>query len=163
MTPNETFQLELQGHSEVCITRNFEATREAVWDALTNPTELPKWLGGPVGWSMTLCVNELFDGGEYRWVWTSPNGDTMTMAGVNTQCITGHLVARTESIDFGAGPAPGEQSSTLTLSPLGHHTRLQLVVNYGIEAAREAVLASGMAHGMAAAYRKLDELLAKRA
>ena len=42
-----------------------------VYQAYTNPELLQRWLLGPPGWSMPVCVMDLRVGGSYRWRWRS--------------------------------------------------------------------------------------------
>ena len=52
---------------EIVVTREFDAPRNLVWDAMTKPAMIRKWLYGPPGWEMTACDDELRVGGAFRW------------------------------------------------------------------------------------------------
>jgi uncharacterized protein YndB with AHSA1/START domain len=54
----------------------------------------------------------------------------------------------------------GEQLGTLVLTEQGGKTTLMLTVLYPSKEARDATIASGMEHGVAASYDRLAELLA---
>ena len=43
---------------EIVITREFDAPRELVWDAMSKPELLKRWLFGPPGWEMTACEED---------------------------------------------------------------------------------------------------------
>jgi uncharacterized protein YndB with AHSA1/START domain len=43
---------------ELAITRPFNAPRDRVFDALTKPGLLKRWLLGPPGWSMPVCESD---------------------------------------------------------------------------------------------------------
>lgn len=46
------------------ITRRFDAPRELLFDAMTKPPLLTRWLSGPPGWSLAVCEVDLVVGGE---------------------------------------------------------------------------------------------------
>ena len=43
---------------EIVITRVFNAPRPLVFEAMSNPEFLKRWLLGPPGWSMTQCDDD---------------------------------------------------------------------------------------------------------
>src|SRR6266700_2719500 len=57
---------------ELVMTREFDAPRGMVFDALTKPELVQRWLLGPPGWTMPVCDIELRVGGTYRYVWRTP-------------------------------------------------------------------------------------------
>ena len=59
---------------EIVITREFNAPRELVWDAMSRPELLRRWLLGPPGWEMTVCEEDARVGGTFRWAWSGPDG-----------------------------------------------------------------------------------------
>ncbi|HJZ58510.1 MAG TPA: SRPBCC family protein [Gemmataceae bacterium] len=148
------------GDREVVITRTFDAPRELVWDTMSKPELLKRWLFGPPGWSMTVCEDEACIGGKFHWAWSGPDGAGMSMSGVYREVVRPERAVRTESFDTGCPPQMGEQLTTLVLTEQGDKTLLTLTVRYPSKEARDAALASGMEHGMAAGYDRLDQILA---
>jgi uncharacterized protein YndB with AHSA1/START domain len=68
---------------EIEITRVYEAPRELVWRAWTEPSELVQWWGPP-GWSTpreTVTMN-VRPGGEFRLTSVSDQGVEMPVVGV---------------------------------------------------------------------------------
>jgi uncharacterized protein YndB with AHSA1/START domain len=53
--------------------RTVDATREAVWNAWTNPILLAQWWG-PKGFRNTFYAFDLRPGGEWRFIMHAPNG-----------------------------------------------------------------------------------------
>ena len=51
---------------EILITREFNAPRDLVWNAFSNPELIKQWLFGPPGWTMTTCEDDLRVGGTFR-------------------------------------------------------------------------------------------------
>lgn len=54
---------------ELVITRIVDAPRQEVFDAWTDPRQVPTWLLGPPGWTMPVCEVDLRPGGAWRYVW----------------------------------------------------------------------------------------------
>lgn len=147
---------------EIVITRSFNAPRRQVWDAMTKPELLKRWLFGPPGWEMTVCDEDTRVGGKFRWAWRGPNGEEMSMHGVYREVVPPERVVRTETFEFGCAPQAGEQVGTLVLTEHGGRTDLTLTLVYPSKEARDGAVASGMEQGMAAGYDRLDEMLAAR-
>ncbi len=145
---------------EIVMTRVFEAPRSLVFDAMSKPELLKRWLFGPPGWSMTVCEDDPRVGGAFHWAWRGPDGAEMSMRGVYREVVPPQRVVRTESFEFGCAPQAGEQLATLVLTEQGGRTTLTLTVLYPSKQARDAAIASGMEHGVAAGYDRLDEILA---
>jgi uncharacterized protein YndB with AHSA1/START domain len=151
---------------EIVITRHFDAPRALVWEAMSNPEFIRRWLFGPPGWTMTTCDDDLRVGGAFHWGWDGPDGQKMSMRGTYSEVVPpvpaggGGRMVRTETFEIGCLAQAGEQHCTLTLTDLGtNKTALKIIVKYPSKQARDGALASGMEHGMAAGYDRLEELL----
>ncbi len=145
---------------EVVMTRDFNASRDLVWQAMTTPEFIKRWLFGPPGWTMTACEDDLKVGGTFRWEWSGPDGTGMAMRGVYREVVPPERVSRTESFEFGCAPQSSEQLATVVLTEQAHKTSLKLTVLYPTKEARDGAVASGMATGVGASYDRLDEMLA---
>jgi uncharacterized protein YndB with AHSA1/START domain len=66
--------LKTEGDTHVIVTRRFAAPPEAVYRAHTDPKLIQKWLLGPDGWTMPVCINEAKPGGKFRYEWTNAKG-----------------------------------------------------------------------------------------
>jgi uncharacterized protein YndB with AHSA1/START domain len=67
--------LKTEGDKHVVVTRRFAAASpEAVYRAHTEPRLIQKWLLGPDGWTMPVCVSEARPGGKIRYEWTDGKG-----------------------------------------------------------------------------------------
>jgi uncharacterized protein YndB with AHSA1/START domain len=148
---------------EVVITRTFDAPRRLVFEAMSTPELIKRWLFGPPGWTMTVCEDDLRVGGTFRWAWSGPDGVQMSMHGIYQEVVAPERIVRTESFDAGCVPQMGEQLATVALAELGGKTHLTLTVVYPTKEARDGSIASGMEHGVSAGYDRLDELLAQQA
>lgn len=145
---------------EIVLSRSFDAPRQLVWEAMSKPKFLKRWLFGPPGWSMTVCDNDQRVGGTFRCAWRHTDGTEMAMQGVYREIVPPERVVRTESFLFGCAPQAGEQLATMVLTEQAGKTLLTLTVLYPSREARDGALASGMDRGVAAGYDRLDEIFA---
>jgi uncharacterized protein YndB with AHSA1/START domain len=146
---------------EIVMTRVFDAPRTLVFEAMTRPELLKRWLTGPPGWSMVVCEIDLTVGGAYRYVWLSPDGTEMGMGGVHREIVPPERVVCTQLFD--EDWTGGEAVGTLVLTERDGKTTLTNTVLYASREARDAVLKTPMEHGVAASYDRLAELLASMA
>lgn len=148
----------------VVMTRSFNAPRRLVWEAMTDPSKLRRWMFAPPGWIMTVCEFDARVGGGYRWAWKTDQADpVMTIHGVITEVVPHERVAHTQTMEMAqCGPA-ANFSVTLELSEQCGITRMQLTLTYPSKAARDNALTWGMERGMEAGYVQLDAMLAQSA
>jgi uncharacterized protein YndB with AHSA1/START domain len=138
---------------EIEMTRVFKAPRELVWETMTSPELLKRWLFGPPGWAMTDCENDLDVGGAFHWVWRGPAGEEMVMHGVNREVVPLERIVRMESFESGCNAKDGSQLGTLVLTEHdggggddgndpGSQTTLSLTLLYPSREARDATMPS---------------------
>jgi len=143
---------------EIAMSRTFDAPRQLVWDAHTQPELVKRWLLGPPGWSMPVCKIDLRVGGSYRYEWRKDeDGSIMAMGGVYREIQAPERIVSTEKFDepwYG-----GEAVDTLVLTERGGKTTLTTTVLYASKATRDAVLKSGMTSGVEQSYDRLADLL----
>jgi uncharacterized protein YndB with AHSA1/START domain len=146
---------------EIVMTRTFDAPRQLVFEAMSRPEMVKRWLLGPPGWEMVVCENDLRVGGAYRHVWRHSDGNEMTMRGVYHEVVPPERVVRTESFEMKSGPPMGEQVATMVLTEQGGRTSITITVVLPSKEARDGMIAGGMERGVAASYDRLAELLAE--
>jgi uncharacterized protein YndB with AHSA1/START domain len=95
----DDLNVEARGEREIVITRSFDAPRRLVFEALTRPELLKRWLGVFGGWSMAVCEVDLRVGGEYHYVWQGPDGATMGMRGTFREITPPERIVNTEKFD----------------------------------------------------------------
>jgi uncharacterized protein YndB with AHSA1/START domain len=156
-----SLQVTTPSEREIVMTRVFDAPRNLVFDALTKPELLKRWLGVRAGWSMPVCEVELKVGGAYRYVWRNDTkGTEMTIRGVYRAIARPGLLVNTEKFD---DPwYPGAALDTAVLVEHGGKTTLTTTILYESQAIRDGVLKSGMERGVAESYDVLAEVLASR-
>jgi uncharacterized protein YndB with AHSA1/START domain len=158
MKSTGTLKVTTPTEREIAMTRVFDAPGRLVFDAWTKPELLKRWLGVRAGWSLAVCEIDLKVGGAYRFVWRGPDGAEMGMRGVYREIVPPERLVATESFD---DPwYPGEALDTTVLLEQGGKTTLTTTVLYESREARDAVLKTPMASGVAESYDKLAELLA---
>lgn len=142
---------------EINMTRDFNAPRALVWDAMTRPELLKRWFGVFSGWSLAVCDIDLRVGGSYRYLWRGPDGAEMGMRGVYREVVPHERIVSTEKFD--EAWYEGEAIGTAAFVEHAGRTTLTLSVLYGSRAIRDAVLSSPMETGVAAGFDTLEALL----
>jgi uncharacterized protein YndB with AHSA1/START domain len=143
---------------EILITRIFDAPRHLVFEALTTPALLKRWLGVHGGWSLATCEIDLRVGGAFRYVWRNVNGAEMGMGGVFREIVAPERIVATERFD--QPWYPGDAVNTTTLDEQGGRTTLRMAIMYESKDVRDGVLKSPMESGMSAGFDTLAQVLA---
>lgn len=159
MLDYRSYQVSAHGDREIRGTREFDAPRDLVWRAYTEPELLKRWLLGPDGWVMTVCRIDLRAGGSYRYEWRKVEGGiTMGMGGDYLEVAPPARLVSTERFD--ESWYPGGMTATIEFEARGRKTLLRQVFRYDSPEGRDAVLKSPMDEGMVAGYNRLDDVLA---
>jgi uncharacterized protein YndB with AHSA1/START domain len=155
--PAGKLEVTLPSDREIAMTRVFDAPRRLVYDAVTKPELVKRWLGVFGGHVMEVCEIDLRVGGAYRYVWRNRDGSTMAMGGVYTRIVPQERIDSTEVFD---DPwYEGQGLGTLTLSEKDGRTTMRTVVLYDSKEIRDGILKSGMEGGVAASYDGLEGIL----
>ena len=148
--------LKTEGDRHVVVTRRFVAPPEAVYRAHTEPELLQKWLLGPDGWTMPVCISEARPGGKIRFEWTDGKGGGFYLTGEYLELEPFSRIVHVERMHL-PDPTPDNRVET-TFVPDGNGTLFTLRMTLPDAATREAMLATGMEHGMEASYARLDAM-----
>jgi uncharacterized protein YndB with AHSA1/START domain len=148
--------LKTEGDRHVVVTRRFDAPPEAVYRAHTESALLQKWLLGPDGWTMPVCVSEARPGGKIRFEWTDGKGGGFYLTGEYVELEPFSRIVHVERMHL-PDPTPDNRVET-TFKPDGNGTLFTLRMTLPDAATREAMLATGMEHGMEASYVRLDAM-----
>lgn len=155
---NKTEIIAEPGKQEIFIIREFEAPRELVFKAHTDPEIYQKWLG-PRDLEMRIEKFEPFEGGSYRYI--HKRGDEeYAFCGVNHEVLAPERIVGT--FEFLGLPERGHVAlGTLKFEELpGGRTRLVSQSVFQSVADRDGMIAAGMEHGVQDGYARLDEILA---
>ena len=141
----------------IVMTRGFDAPRDLVFRAYTEPQLLVRWLG-PRDLTTTVKENDVRDGGKWRFVHTDTAGHEYGFHGVFHGDPSPEGVVRT----FEYEGAPGHVSmETLTLTDVGGRTLVRTVSSFQAVEDRDAMIASGMERGVHDSDERLTDLLAR--
>ena len=141
--------------TDVVATRTFDAPRELVFAAHTQPQHVRQWLLGPEGWTMPICEIDLRTGGAWRYGWANPeDGRAFEMSGVYLEVDPPTRIVFTER--FEDNP---ESTNIVELTEEGGRTTLTMTMRYASEEVRDMVLATGMTDGMSTSHDRLAAML----
>jgi uncharacterized protein YndB with AHSA1/START domain len=138
------------------IERVFDAPRDRVWKAHTDPELLAQWWGR--GNKLVIEKYELEKGGHWRFVEHSDHGEHGFEGRFREITPPSRL-----SMTFEWDGMPGYPSvQTLTLEDLGDgRTLLKSDVQFYTQEERDGMIGSGMEGGMNESFAALDRLLAE--
>lgn len=167
-TPTEGLQVSTPTDTTIVLTRTFNAPRRLVWEAMTNPVKMRRWMLPPPGWTTTVCECEARVGGVLRIAWKNEEADpAMTLQGTFTEVVPHERMVHTETMVAGgwegAGQTIGSLVETHEFAEKSGVTTMRITQVYGSKEARDGALASGMDQGMEACYKQLDAVLAQPA
>ena len=147
-------QIRTEGDSQVVVTRRFAAPPEAVYRAHTDPALVQKWMLGPDGWTMPVCISEAQPGGRIRYEWSDGKGGGFHLTGEYVELVPYHRIVHVERMHL-PDPTPDNRVET-TFEPDGTGTLMTMRMTLPDAETRGAMLASGMEHGMEASYQRLE-------
>jgi uncharacterized protein YndB with AHSA1/START domain len=141
------------------MTREFDAPRELLFRAYTDPELLVQWLG-PRRLSMRVERYDARHGGEWRYIHSDDDGNDYGFRGVfhGTPSVDG--IVQTWEFEGAAGHVHLE---TAAFEEHDGGTRLVLNAVYPSVESRDAELTHGMESGARESLDRLDELVAKLA
>jgi uncharacterized protein YndB with AHSA1/START domain len=140
---------------EIRIERIFNAPRDRVWQALTDPALVAQWWGR--GNKLEIERMDLQRGGHWRFVEHGPEGKH-GFEGRYREVTPPERVVQTFEWDGMPGHVAVE---TMTLEDLGDgRTRLVTVSLFHTTEERDGMLQSGMEQGLNQSHAALDKLLA---
>jgi len=149
--------LKTEGDTHLIVTRHFAAPPEAVYRAHTEPELIKKWLLGPEGWSMPVCINEARPGGKIRYEWTNGKGGEFHLTGEYVELNPYSRIVHVERMHL-PDPTPDNHVET-GFDRDGERTIMTLRMTLPDEQTRATMLATGMERGMEASYRRLEEMI----
>ena len=157
---NKTNIIAEPGRQEILITREFDAPRELVFKAFTDPELYVQWLG-PRDLAMTLETFEPKSGGSWRYIHRDKEGNEYAFHGVNHEVTAPERIIGT--FEFEGLPEQGHVTlETARFEALpGDRTRMTIQSVFQSVEDRDGMLQSGMEGGMNESYARLDELLEK--
>ena len=144
---------------EIVSERVFDASRDRVFAAYTDPQLIPQWWGPR---RMTTIVDrmDVRVGGSWRFVSTEPDGPEQAFRGVYREVSPPEMIVQTFEWEGMPGHVIVE---TATFEDLGERTQVRVVSLFHTTEERDGMLSSGMEGGLSESHDRLAELLAETA
>ena len=157
MPEKTTSSLTLPSDREIEMTRVFNAPRELVWAAYTDPRHVPNWWG--TGNPATTIVDEMDvrPGGRWRWLVKGEEGEDYGFRGEYIEVVPPEKLVYT----FEFEPPSGQMTHSLTFEEIDGKTKTRLTARtlFASKEERDGILAYGMESGATMAWNQLAALL----
>jgi uncharacterized protein YndB with AHSA1/START domain len=139
----------------IVISRMFDAPRDLVWTAMTEPRHVSQWWGGP-GFTNPVCEMDLRPGGLWRHVMRSPDGSEFAFDFVFLEVVKPERLVW-QNVDHGkrAPGGPPTCVNTVTFEDHGGRTRWKLVARFNSFAERDLSVQMGFSHMINASNERL--------
>lgn len=157
---NKTVVTAEPGKQELFITREFDAPRELVFKAHTDPEIYQQWVG-PYGMTMTIEHWDCREGGSYRFT-HERDGHKYAFFGNYHEVLEPERIIGT--FEFDGLPERGHVimgKTTFEELPDGRSRLVHQSVFFSVED-RDGMVQSGMERGVNDGYEKLDAILAEQ-
>jgi uncharacterized protein YndB with AHSA1/START domain len=155
MTSKDAAKFTMPSDREVVMTKVFDAPRELVWKAYTDPKLIPRWWG-PRYLTTTIDKMDVRPGGAWRFVSRGPDGSEFAFHGVYREIVKPNRLSWT----FEFEGMPGHISvDTVTFEELDGRTKVTVTSLFESKADRDGMVASGMESGATESTERLAELL----
>jgi uncharacterized protein YndB with AHSA1/START domain len=144
------------GIPQIIIEREFDAPRELVFRAYTDPELVVQWLG-PRDLKMRIEEYDVRDGGRWRYVSTDADGNEYGFHGVfhGTPSLDGAV----QTFEFEGMPGHVAMDTLILLERDGR-TLVRRVSSFQSVEDRDGMVESGMERGVHDSDERLSELLA---
>lgn len=143
------------GRQDILITRVFDAPRDVVFTAFTDPNLIPNWWG-PARYKTTVDRADLRPGGLWRYVSRDADGTEYGFKGVYHDIVVPERVVQT----FEFEGMPGHVSlDTAIFEEVDGKTKYVSVSVFQSVEDRDGMVQSGMEEGASEGYDRLAELI----
>jgi uncharacterized protein YndB with AHSA1/START domain len=145
---------------ELVLTRVFDAPRELVFKAWTDPKQVAQWWG-PNGFTNPVCDLDVRPGGAIRIHMRGPDGTVYPMTGVYNEVVEPErLVFTSAALDADGNPM-FEVLTTVTFAEQGGKTKQIMRARVIKSTAEAAPYIKGMEAGWTQSLERLAESLTK--
>ena len=152
-------EVRTEGDRDIVVTRRFAAPPEEVYRAHIEPSLLQRWLLGPDGWTMPVCISEARPGGRIRYEWTDGAGSGFHLTGEFVALEPARRIVHVERMHL-PDPTPDNRVETV-FEPDGEGgTLMTMRMSLPDAETRAAMLATGMTDGMETSYARLEGMAA---
>ncbi len=145
--------------ADMTIVRTFDAPRELVWKAWTDPKRLAQWFG-PKGFTNPVCEADARPSGVMRITMQAPNGTQYPMTAIYAEVVPLERLVWNTSVEQGGGVSFDIHQVTTFVERDGKtEVTLQAFITRATPEAAGAL--SGMEEGWSMSLDKLEALLAR--
>ena len=157
MSKNKTTITAEPGKQELFVTREFDAPRDLVFKAHTDPQIFVQWIG-PRNLNTNLETFEPVSGGKWRFIQKDPDGNEFAFHGVFHEVSSERVI---QTFEFEGLPDSGHVIlETVRFEELPNgRTRLSSQSVFQSVEDRDGMVQSGMEYGVNEGYEQLDEIL----
>ena len=148
--------LQTEGDTHIVVKRRFAASPEKVYRAHIEPALIRKWMLGPEGWDMPVCINEAKPGGKIRYEWSDGKGNGFYLTGEFIELEPNRRIVHVERMHL-PDVTPDNHVETI-FEKDGDGTLMTMRMTLPNSEVREQMLATGMADGMEQSYARLDAM-----
>lgn len=149
--------LKTEGDRYVVVTRRFAAPPMVVYRAHVDPVVIQKWMLGPEGWSMPVCICEARPNGRIRYEWSNGQGRGFYLTGQFLELEPPRRIVHVERMHL-PDTTPDNHIETL-FEPDGEGTLMTMRMTLPDLETRTRILATGIETGMEASYLRLERTL----
>ena len=125
---------------EIVLSREFDAPRELVWQAWTDPEHMPRWFG-PNGFTTTMQSMDVRPGGTSRYIMHGPDGTDYPNRVVYQEVVRPERLVYLLDDDRDDGSDPFHV--TVTFEDVDGRTRLTQRMLFATAEQREGVVSFG--------------------
>ncbi len=143
------------GKQEIMMSRDFDAPRELVFKAYTDPTLVPRWWG-PRGLTTVVDKMDVKMGGIWRYIQRDADGNEYGFRGVYHQVTSPERLVYTFEFEGMPGHVLLE---TITFEDHNGKTRIIDSSVFQSVADRDGMIQSGMEGGAEESWDRFDKLL----
>ena len=154
MTSSRSAKVTLPTDEQILITREFNAPKDLVYRAYTEPDLVRRWWTAKRG-RMTTCEIDLRVGGTWRYVMVTTDGMEVAFHGEYREIVAGERIVSTEVYE---GMPDAEALDTVTFTEADGRTTLSILVQHADRAGRDAHVESGMEDGLQDALDLLEQV-----
>jgi uncharacterized protein YndB with AHSA1/START domain len=145
---------------QILITREFDAPRHLVYRAFTTPELVRRWWHACRG-EMTVCEIDLRVGGRWRYAASTEDGFEVAFHGEYREIVPNERIVTTEvyeGLPEGVSEEEGGTVNTATFTETDGRTKVTILVQAASKVSRDAIIDSGMEHGLQDALTLLEEV-----
>ena len=146
---------------DLVITRIFDAPRELVWNAWTDPKQVAQWWG-PHGFTNPVCELDVRPGGTILIHMRGPDGVVHPMTGVYREVVAPERLVFTGTALDDEGKPLFEVLTTVILADQGKKTKQTLHARVIGKTAKAAPYIAGMEAGWMQSLERLSEFVIKQ-